>query len=288
MNLCIIGPKNSKLALKIKIAAERREHVCRRVKLTDICFELKDNVLVATHRKINLDEFDVFIFRTILNTEKEEALALAKYLERKGKVVIENSLANTCLNDFEIIEKLSKAGVLQLNRVRTLGLKAARDILMEFPHPVLVKPLEQSKEKYAASEDWTDSFDIVRTEKSKKFEFVELVNATSFYRVFVIGAQVIGALRKVPMENDQRLNFAAKIKNIKVEVDDQMRDFSLKATKALGYEIASVDIVLKDDKLALLAVDRAPKFHQFNKWNEIKFEDKIVDYVEERLESKVG
>lgn len=283
MNICIIGPKKSKATLKIKLAAERRNHVCKRIQLIDVYFELKDNKVIVNHRKFNLQEFDVFLFRTINPAEKEEAITLAKHLKEMGKIVIDECLEEVCLNDYETLVNLAKANIPMLNIIRTSGLKAARDILMEFPHPILIKPLEEDKERYIVSEDWTDSYDIVRTEKTKRFEFQELVQADYFVKVFVIGNKIVGAIKKNILENDLRLNFAAKTRSEKFEADEALKGFALKVTDTLKYEIASVDFVMKNNTPVLIAADRSPKFKIFDKFAEKKFAESVIDYIESKV-----
>lgn len=280
MKLCIIAPKNSKSALSIKLAAEKRGHDCKRARLGDVYFEVKNNELHVAHRKIELNDFDAFIFRTFNQVEKEEALALGKYLSKKGKKVIDSCLTTSCLNHIELIEKLTEANVPQVDKVRTFSLKSARDVLMEFAHPILVRPLEDSKERYTASEDWTDSYDIVRTEKSKKFEFQALLQTDNFLRVYIVGDKVLGCIKKTVLDDDARLNYAEKFKNEKGMLSSELESIALKAAKALGYQIASVDIVVNESKPYVLDVSRSPKFKTFNKYHDIKIEDEIIEYLE--------
>lgn len=282
MNICIVGPRKSKATLKIKLEAEKRDHLCRRIQMIDIYFELVNNEFFVNHRKINLLDFDIFIFRKINSQEKNEAITFAKYLKSKNKIVIDDCLGECFLNDYEIINKLSEEGIPQLNIIRTSGLKTARDILMEFPHPILIKPLDESKERYSISEDWTDSFDIVRTEKSKRFEFQELIEADFYIKVFVIGDKIVGSLKKNILDNDLRLNFAPKTKSQKYEVTEEIKDLVLKTTKVLNYEIASIDLVFRNKKPIIIGIERSPKYQIFNRIFDEKFEKLIVDFLENK------
>lgn len=283
MRICIIGPKKSKASLRLKLAAESRGHICKRIKLIDIFFEIKDNRFIVNHRKLDLLDYDIYLFRTILPSENDEAVTLAKYLKQNGKIVIDNYLVDECLNDYEIFEKLSQESIPTINRIRTSGIKTARDVLMEFPHPILIKPLDESKERYTVSEDWTDSYDIVRTEKTKRFEIQELLNSEVYFRVYVVGNEIAGVLKKYVLEKDLRLNYAPKTRSEVYEITEQIKQIAIKSTSCLKYEIATIDMAYKNEDLVVLNIERAPKFKLFNKLFERKFEEIVIDYLEDKV-----
>lgn len=278
MNICVIGPKESTSSLAIKIAAESRGHYCRRFYMKDFYFEIINGKLTAGHRKENINNFDVFIFRN-LNSEYYEGIQLAACLKEMGKKIIDSKLAD-CPNIMDSYLKLAQAGVTQVNRTRTLGLKSARDILMDFNHPALVKPLENSSSTYTFSDDWTDSYDIVRTEKSKKFEFQELPNVQGYYNAIVIGNEVVGVVKKVAKESDLRLNFSKKFSYEEVEDASKIMDFALKAHQAVGYDVTMVDIVDVEGELKVLEVNRAPRFERFQTVTGVNVAEKIIEFVE--------
>lgn len=280
MNICLIGPKESKASLAIKHAADSRGHYCRRFYMKDFYFEIVNGKLTAGHRKEDINNFDVFIFRN-LNSEYYEAIQLASCLKDLGKKIIDERLAE-CPNIMDQYIRLGEAGVPQVNRTRTNGLKSARDILMDFNHPALVKPLNETSKSYTFSDDWTDSYDIVRTEKSKKFEFQELPEVQSFYNAIVIGNEVLGVVKKTAKENDLRLNFASKFSYEKVDNANEVSQIALRAHKAVGYEITMIDIVDVEGELKVLEVTRAPKFLKFQSVTGVNVAEKIVDFIESR------
>lgn len=283
MKVCIIGPKKSKSSLRLKLAAESRGYICKRLQLIDIFFEIQNNLFLAKHRKFDLLDYDIYLFGTILPGEINEAFTLAKYLRQDQRIVIDNGVTYGYLNNYEIYQRLSQESIPTINRVITTGIKTARDVLMDFQHPILIKPLDQTKKRCTVSEDWTESYDIVRTEKTKKFEIQELLESKEYFRAFVVGNKVVGVLKRRVLEDDLRLNHACKAQSEVCEVTNELNELAIKSASAIKYEIASVDITYKKENLVVLNIERVKRFSLFNKFFERKFEDLIIDYLESKL-----
>lgn len=279
MTIGIFCPKDSKAAAKIKFEAESRGHICKRMRVSDLYVEVTSEGLIVQHRKNNLEDFQVFVFRKVNSNESEIASVAAKYLQSKGKKVIDENVlvSNNLLLD---LEKLAAANLPLLKRTITTGLKSARDVLMEFNHPAIVKPLDLPAERYTFSEDWTESFDIVRSEKSKKYEFVEAIENDAFIRVYLINNKVINALRKVSLDPEKKLNLSSKTKSEKFELSDEIIQIAEKASSVSGYEICSIDMVETEEGYKIIELERSPNFLNLNKVYGIKFESKIIDYLE--------
>jgi RimK family alpha-L-glutamate ligase len=278
MNICIIGPKDSKESLMIKSLAEEREYTCKRVYMPDIYFEVEGSIFKALHRKLDLMDFDVFIFRSV-NKTMGEALVLAEYLHKNGKIIIDESLATE--RQLPLIQnyKLAQKNILQLDLYQTNSLKSGRDVLMEINHPILIKTNAGDDNSIMISEDWTDSYDHVRTDKQKSFLFQQYVKTNTYARVFVIGGKVIGGISKEIMEEEPKMNHSRWAKNRKLEVSHEVATIASSACEALGYEIASVDILEHDGKHYVLGVHRSPRFTIFQRVTGINFAEKILDYA---------
>jgi glutathione synthase/RimK-type ligase-like ATP-grasp enzyme len=246
--------------------------------MPDIYFEIEDSKFYARHRKLDLMDFDVFIFRSVSKV-LNEALLLADFLKKNGKVIIDESLATAkqipLLNNYLLAEN----NIPQLNLYQTNSLKSGRDVLMEIAHPVLLVSNKDDKKNLAISEDWTESYDIVRTSKQKKFVFHQYINLSKYNRVYVIGGEVIGGLEKEITEEEPKLNHSQKSKNRTLAVTEEMGVLAVRASAALNYEISAVDIVSYNDKLYVLSVHRAPRFSIFQRVTKINFAQKIVDYA---------
>lgn len=279
MKICIFCPKDSVAAAKLKTEVESRGHTCRRMRISDLFIDLTNGKLEVKHRKHNLEDFDIFIFRKISQAEGEIVAITAKYLEETGKRVLDSESLRSN-NFFFEFDKLSAAKIPLLKRVITTSIKSSRDVLMDLAHPVIVKPLDLPKERYTYSEDWTESYDIVRTEKSKKYEFIEVPDTNSFIKVYIVGNKYIGALLKENIDSEKKLNLAKKIKTSKIEIGPEVIAQCESAARAMGYFACSLDLVQTEEGFKTIEIDRAPVSGKFNKLFEKNFESFVVDYLE--------
>jgi len=280
MNICIIGPKDSAETLAIKTEAESRGHNCKRIYMSDIYFEVKNSRYEVFHRKIELKEFDVFLFRAI-NKSIREATLMAKFLHEEGKIVIDSCLYMGAYKPANAVIELSLQDIPVLDQYQTGSLKSARDVLMEIEHPILVKYLnEKNKLTVVASEEWTESYDLVRTNKQKKFSFQQYVDAQSYNRIFVINGKTLGGVRKTILDEEPKMQYSSKFKLQKVALTSEQEELAIKACKALKIEIGAVDIIEQNNELFVIEVHRSPKFLRFEKLTKINFAESILEYIE--------
>ncbi len=285
MNICVIGPRDSKESLTIKTLAESQGHLCKRVYMPDIYFEVEHSKFFARHRKLELMDFDVFIFRSI-NKVINEALLLAEFLHNNGKVIVDESLVTSkqlpLLNSY----KLAQNNIPQLNLYETNSLKSGRDVLMEIEHPVLLMSNTEEKKSMSISDEWTDSYDVVRTSKQKKFIFQQYIPALSYVRIYIIGGEVIGGIQKDIMEEEPKLNHSRWARNKKIEVADEIAQLAIDASTALNYEISAVDIVIHSGHKYVLGVHRSPRFSIFQRVTKINFAEKMIDYAVNKVQTR--
>jgi glutathione synthase/RimK-type ligase-like ATP-grasp enzyme len=285
MKICIVTPKTSREALTIKSEAESSGHECKRIYISDIYFEVNNNIFQVNHRKIELLDFDAFIFRSVENTLWQARL-LAEYLLKNGKVIVDESLATERWTAPLAFYKLAENSIPQINTVFTMGLKTARDVLMDIEHPILIKSNYDSTKHVTMSEDWTDSYDMVRTTKQKQFEFQGFIDTDHYFKIYVIGDKVIGGLQKTIAKGELGLNDAKKVKSSAISVNQEMSDLAVRATKALKLEVSTVDIVTDGEKSYVIGIQRAPAFLKFSKLSGINFAKEILDYIENKVNQR--
>jgi glutathione synthase/RimK-type ligase-like ATP-grasp enzyme len=282
MRLCIVGPKESRESLLVKNIAEERGHECKRINMMDVYFEVVDTEFRAKHRRFDLMDFDIFLFRAMKKHFKE-AMLLAEYLQAHGKTVVDQGLATDRLISIADKFMLSQNNVPQIDQVLTYSLKAARDILMEIEHPIVIKPLNpEKKQKAHVSDDWTDSYDLARTNKDKTFLFLKRINTHEYFRYYVIGDTVVGAIKKTIDDKEQKLHYSFKFKSTKAAIDKRFTDLALKAATSLHYEIVAIDILEFEDKLYVLNTKRAPQFTKFQKLTKVNYSEKLLEYLESK------
>lgn len=279
MKICVFGPKNSPEIELLIGAAEELGHECKKAKLVDVYMETVDSKFKAEHRKLDLLDYDIFIFRG-LNKNLSKGLVLAEYLHSMGKTIIDDCLVLDRWSYHYIPLKLSQHHISYFTEITAEGIKASRDILMEIEHPIVIKVENQEKKnEIVFSDDWIDSYDFVRTTKANNFLFRKASEADFYYQIYVIGEEVVGCLKKTPIDEKFKLNYSKDVKTEIVNIDDGIRDTALKAAKVLNLDVASFDIVLEDGHPYILDANRAPRFVKFQKATEINFAQKVIEFA---------
>jgi ribosomal protein S6--L-glutamate ligase len=106
-------------------------------------------------------------------------------------------------------------------------------------------------------------------------------------RVLVVGNKVAGAMKLKPNEGDFRSNFHLTQKSWPVDLSPQWENISLRAAKALGLEIAGVDLIVDQKGAAnVLEVNYSPGFSGLEAATGLDIAGQIIDYVVETYGKK--
>ena len=104
------------------------------------------------------------------------------------------------------------------------------------------------------------------------------------YRVFVVGDQVIGTMKRVSSYWKTNIAQGAQGVAVKAEEEPEVYELALKATKILGLEYAGVDIAYDTitQKYFVLEVNAFPHWEGLRRATGINPPDYIVEYVIEK------
>jgi ribosomal protein S6--L-glutamate ligase len=99
-------------------------------------------------------------------------------------------------------------------------------------------------------------------------------------RVLVIGGKVGGAMKLKSKPGDFRSNFHLTQKSWPVELLPEWEEIALKATDALGLEIAGVDLIVDEKgKVRVIEVNYSPGFSGLEAATGLDIAGRIIDYV---------
>lgn len=278
MNICVIEARKSRTSELLKLQAEEMNLQFKRTTYTDFFYSTNETGFKVQHRKLDLHDYDVFLFRNV-ETYSREVSRIAKYLTQIGKRVID-SVSSKC-DKCGIHNKLADLGIAMPERYFTQSLKAARDILIEVDHPLVIYSDNNGSSKLLVSEDWTDSYDFVKTAKSRNFIFQKVYNANYFLRVYVIG-KVICIIKKTPSNHVEALNFDTRFKNELIQNPD-IAEFANDLCRQLEYEYCYIDILETDQAPIVLDIKRAPQIAKVSRFCKINFSHKILEMMEGKV-----
>jgi len=113
-------------------------------------------------------------------------------------------------------------------------------------------------------------------------EFIKDADGSDL-RLFVIGGKVVASMMRSSSEDDFRSNLHAGGKATKVKITQEEKRIAKKAVKAMGLNVAGVDILRSNNGPKVLEVNSSPGLQGIENINNINVASLIVDYLEKRL-----
>ena len=113
-------------------------------------------------------------------------------------------------------------------------------------------------------------------------EFIKDANGSDL-RLFVIGGKVVASMMRSASDDDFRSNLHAGGKATKIKITQQERKIAKQAAKAMGLNIAGVDILRSGGGPKVLEVNSSPGLQGIENTNNIDVASMIIDYLEKKL-----
>lgn len=222
------------------------------------------------------------------------ALATVRHLESLGLLVLNPS------HSIEIgKDKLATMQVLATNRIPTPKTMLAKfpldiDILeQEFSYPLIIKPVSGSRgrgvflcENRNQMEDLVDLIEVSIDPKVNVIiqEFISASKGRDI-RVIVVGGRAIGAILRTAKEGKLKANYSAGGSVSPYSLDEAAEWIAVESSRAIGLDIAGVDILFDGDRYKVCEVNCAPGFEGFEKTTGISVPQEIFHYIQLRLKA---
>lgn len=101
-------------------------------------------------------------------------------------------------------------------------------------------------------------------------------------RVFVVGDQVVGAMRRQARIGEFRSNIHRGGVGSPIDLTDEFKELSLKAARAIGLEIAGVDLLESNQGPKVIEVNSSPGFEGLEMASGINVARKVLEYCIEK------
>ncbi len=239
----------------------------------------------------DIAQYDALLVREVFAYFKY-ALNIISYMKNKGKLVVDNNLAEEKMMINKLIDgqRIVQAALPfpKTYHAHTLSnyLKLIPRIEKECGYPLVVKHRSSGKgAKIYKVDDRLDLENLLSelNEENKlgRFYIQEFLPLAADYRVLVVADQVVGAMLRIPKKGDFRANFSLGGTVQPAELTGELKDLAAKAAKATNCNFGGVDVVYtKEGKPYLLEVNRTPGFQGFTQAHGINVAKMFVDYIE--------
>ncbi|HDR1021950.1 TPA: RimK family alpha-L-glutamate ligase [Pasteurella multocida] len=115
-------------------------------------------------------------------------------------------------------------------------------------------------------------------------EFVEEANGMDL-RCFVIGDKVVAAMERIGQNGEFRANFHRGGLAQKVKLTEEEKLIAIRSTKALGLDIAGVDLIRSKRGLLVLEVNASPGLEMIEKTSGIDIALQMIVYLEKKYQA---
>jgi glutathione synthase len=120
-------------------------------------------------------------------------------------------------------------------------------------------------------------------------EYLDVVQRDGDVRILLLNGEILGAMRRQPMPGEFRTNIHAGAKAYKHEVTDKERRICERLRDKIvqdGLYFVGIDII--GDKLGEINCVSPGGIPRINRFNNVKLEARVIDFVEERAKGIKG
>ncbi len=262
------GPGNYSTK-RLKEEALKRGHEVKIIKYRDCYASIEKNNPTVSYRGEDLSKFDAIIPRIAANMTRY-GTAIVRQLEMQGVYTVSSSLAiNRSRDKLRSMQILAKAGVGIPKTVVSRNSADIDDLIDKLGGtPVIIKlargthgngvVLAESKKAaksvlqalYLTNEDGTN---ILLQEFVKE-------SAGTDIRAFVVGGRVVASMKRQSLDDDFRSNLHKGGEGTRIKLTEEERKMAVKAAKAMGLNIAGVDLMRSERGPLVLEVNASPGF----------------------------
>lgn len=281
------GPGNYSTK-RLKEEAIQRGHEVRIVKYRDCYASIERNNPTVSYKGEDLGTFDAIIPRIAANMTRY-GTAIVRQLEMQGVYSVSSSIAiNRSRDKLRSSQVMARAGVGIPKTVFSRNSTDIDDLIEKLGGtPVIIKlargthgngvVLAETKKAaksvlqafYLSNEDGTN---ILLQEFIKE-------SAGTDIRAFVVGSRVVASMKRQSLDDDFRSNLHKGGEGTIIKLTEEERKTAIKAAKAMGLNVAGVDMMRSDRGPLVLEVNASPGFG-VEKVTGRNVASAILDYVE--------
>ncbi len=116
-------------------------------------------------------------------------------------------------------------------------------------------------------------------------EYIEEAGGADI-RAFVVGGEVVGAMKRQGADGDFRSNLHQGGKAVLYKLSKKEKKVALKAAKAMGLGICGVDMIISKRGPLVMEVNSSPGLEGIEKSTNINIAQKIMDFIEKNVKPK--
>ena len=281
------GPGNYSTK-RLKEEAIKRGHTVRVIRYKECYASIEQNNPTVSYRGKDLTDFDAIIPR-IASYMTKYGTAIVRQMEMQGVYTVSSSIAITRSRDkLRSMQLLAKAGVGIPKTVVSRNTADIDDLLEQLGGmPVIIKLARGTHgngvvlaETKKAAKSVLQAFYLTNDDGTNILlqEFIK-ESAGMDIRAFVVGGRVVASMKRQSLDDDFRSNLHKGGEGTAIKLTDEEKKAVIKAAKAMGLNVAGVDMMRSDRGPLILEVNASPGFG-IEKVTGRNVAGAIIEYIE--------
>ncbi len=268
---------------KIIKAGTVRGHETTFFKTGDVQLRVDDVYFDAFHGAKSFRETDVVIPRVGRSLTDFGVLLLTHLALMGVPTTLSSGGLATARNKFATMQKLREAGLRIPESFLVASKLKAGDVIERTPPPLILKLLSGTQGVGVMKvEKVSDVGPIIDTlVELKQLILIQsyIPNPGEDVRMFVVGEQVIGAMVRKAGPLEWRSNIHLGGKGTFYKQTESESEMAVKAARAVGVEVAGVDMIMSKEGPYVIEVNASPGFKGLMKATDIDVPGEIVEYA---------
>lgn len=287
------GPGNYSTK-RLKEEAINRGHEVQVIKYRDCYASIEQNNPTVSYRGEVVGKFDAIIPR-IASHMTRYGTAIVRQLEMEGTYTLSSSIAISRSRDkLRSMQLLAKAGVGIPKTVFSRNTADIDDLLEQIGGtPVIIKLASGTHgngvvlaETKKAAKSVLQAFYLKNEEGTNILlqEYIEESAGTDI-RAFVVGSRVVASMKRQSLDDDFRSNIHKGGEGVAIKLTEEEKKAAVKAAKAMGLNVAGVDLMRSNRGPLILEVNASPGF-TIEKVTGRNVAGAIIEYVEQNAKRR--
>ncbi len=289
MNIAILSNGTGNYSTKrLKEVAKARGHKVRVIKYRECYASIEQSNPTVSYRGEDLSGYDAVIPRIASNMTRY-GTAIVRQLEMQGVYTVSSSLAiNRSRDKLRSLQLLAKAGVGIPKTVVSRNSTDIDNLLDKLGGmPVIIKLARGTHgngvvlaETKKAAKSVLQAFYLTNEDGTNVLlqEFIKESAGTDI-RAFVVGGRVVASMKRQSLDDDFRSNLHKGGEGKVVKLTEEERKMAIKAARAMGLNVAGVDMMRSERGPLILEVNASPGFG-IEKVTNRDVATPIIEYVE--------
>lgn len=297
----------------LMLCREPRLYSCQRLKTAANSLGYELDILDPNRFLLKLEEGKFYCYyqeSEIFDKSRAEPKPLATYAGVLGRFgTLSTEIGCTLLRHFELqgIPTLNSANAFRLARDKWQSLQvlqaaglpvptsvmygelvSSQGVLGQFALPVVLKTLSGSQgvgvmlgETVGSATSMLDTLYAARIPTLVQ-QFIAEAKGEDI-RAFVVGDEVVAAMVRQGREGDFRANIHQGGRAVQIELSDDEKALAVKATKAIGLDVAGVDLIRAQQGLHLLEVNASPGLEMIEQISKVSIAEKMIALLIEKI-----